>query len=146
MLKRTGASPSACFKPFLVVVGSVSSVCILTEMNGGRESRRPRPALGCSAIDDDDEGTGAKVDPQFKFSGKCENKRRIARVDSCSVSSGVPTRTNAGRKLPPVGRGACLRSVVEEGRLKKLRYANFLIFSYINGGKQLLLYIERKLI
>jgi hypothetical protein len=23
-------------------------------MNGGRESRRPRPALGCSAIDDDD--------------------------------------------------------------------------------------------
>jgi hypothetical protein len=26
-----------------------------TEMNGGRESRRPRPALGCSAIDDDDE-------------------------------------------------------------------------------------------
>jgi hypothetical protein len=24
-------------------------------MNGGRESRRPRPALGCSAIDDDDD-------------------------------------------------------------------------------------------
>jgi hypothetical protein len=23
-------------------------------MHGGRESRRPRPALGCSAIDDDD--------------------------------------------------------------------------------------------
>jgi hypothetical protein len=27
-------------------------------MNGGRESRRPRPALGCSAIDDDDDGLG----------------------------------------------------------------------------------------
>jgi hypothetical protein len=24
-------------------------------MNGGQESRRPRPALGCSAIDDDDD-------------------------------------------------------------------------------------------
>jgi hypothetical protein len=24
-------------------------------MNGGRESRRPRPALGCSAIDDDND-------------------------------------------------------------------------------------------
>jgi hypothetical protein len=24
-------------------------------MNGGRESRRPRPALGCIAIDDDDD-------------------------------------------------------------------------------------------
>jgi hypothetical protein len=24
-------------------------------MNGGRESRGPRPALGCSAIDDDDD-------------------------------------------------------------------------------------------
>jgi hypothetical protein len=24
-------------------------------MNGGREPRRPMPALGCSAIDDDDE-------------------------------------------------------------------------------------------
>jgi hypothetical protein len=26
-----------------------------TEMNGGRESRRPRPALCCSAIDVDDD-------------------------------------------------------------------------------------------
>jgi hypothetical protein len=46
-------------------------------MNAGLESRTPRPALGCSAIDDDDEGTGAKGDPQFKFCGKFENKRRI---------------------------------------------------------------------
>jgi hypothetical protein len=27
----------------------------MTEMNGGRESRRLRPALSCSAIDDDDD-------------------------------------------------------------------------------------------
>jgi hypothetical protein len=26
-------------------------------MNGDRESRMPRPALGCSAIDDDDDET-----------------------------------------------------------------------------------------
>jgi hypothetical protein len=30
-------------------------------MNGGRESRRPRPALGCSAIDDDDLKTLSSV-------------------------------------------------------------------------------------
>jgi hypothetical protein len=29
-------------------------------MNGGRESRRLRPALGCSAIDDDDEKFNAE--------------------------------------------------------------------------------------
>jgi hypothetical protein len=28
------------------------------------------------------------------------------------------------------------------GKVNKFRYANFLIFSDINGGKQLLLYIE----
>jgi hypothetical protein len=30
-------------------------------MNGGQESRRPRPTLGCSAIDDDDIDTSIKV-------------------------------------------------------------------------------------
>jgi hypothetical protein len=30
-------------------------------MNGGRESRRPRPALGCSAIDDEDDDTNELI-------------------------------------------------------------------------------------
>jgi hypothetical protein len=29
-------------------------------MNGGRESRRLRPALGCNVIDDDDDGDRKK--------------------------------------------------------------------------------------
>jgi hypothetical protein len=63
-------------------------------------------------------GPGSQSGPRFKFSGKCENKRTsVARVYIRSLSGGVHTRTSAGRKLPPVGRRRCLRSVVEEGRL-----------------------------
>jgi hypothetical protein len=60
-----------------------------------------------------------KGGPRFEFSGNCENKRTsIARLDTCSLSSCVHTRTSTGDKLPPVGRRRCLRSADDEGRLR----------------------------
>jgi hypothetical protein len=62
-------------------------------------------------------------------------------------------KTSAGCKLPPVGRlvviydrRKCLQKRCGGRKVNKFREENVLIFSYINGGKQLLLYIQRELI
>jgi hypothetical protein len=39
-------------------------------MNGGRESRRPRPALVCSAIDDDEDDSSQQL-PRITSSQPC---------------------------------------------------------------------------
>jgi hypothetical protein len=42
-------------------------------MNGGRESRRPRPALGCSANNDDDD-TNITALTTFRENTLCETQ------------------------------------------------------------------------